>query len=132
VNDLIPIEDAVNRLTRAITVQLNTTDHTQQIVDELKPIFTRHKGNCDAFLEVPLTGMGKVMIKLDKQWSIKPSLILKSDLEHVLNGHGAVELAGDGTKRSKRLQQQQLFDPGEAPADPATIDPMPELIEEEV
>jgi hypothetical protein len=79
------------------------------LLTRLKPILVRHKGNCDLFLQLPANNVNKVIIRLDSQWSVRPTTALKLELETTLNGHGKVELAGDGTRRIKRLQEQKLF-----------------------
>jgi DNA polymerase III subunit alpha len=131
VSEIIPIEEAISRLTRAVKVELNSPDHAQDLLSQLKPVLERHKGNCDTFVEIPLAGMGKVMIKLDRHWSIKVSTALKNDLELALNGHGSVELAGDGTRRSKRLQQQQMFENSDASEPAVASAPVTEMMEAE-
>ena len=65
-------------------------------------------------------------VEVDSQWSVKPTTALKLELEETLNGHGNVELAGDGTRRIKRLQQQRLFqdaEPVEAPVEITSFNP---------
>jgi DNA polymerase-3 subunit alpha len=131
VNEVIPIDDAVARLTRGIKLELNAQPDAAEVVEQLKPILQKHRGNCDTFLQVFSNNSKQVMIRLDRAWSVKPSKALKDDLEVVLNGHGKIELAGDGTKRTRRLQQQQLFkdaqaetQPDETPADLVTMEEM--------
>jgi DNA polymerase-3 subunit alpha len=114
VNDLIPIDEAISRLTRGIKIEVDAAPDGNELMAQLKPIFTRHKGNCDTFLQLPVAGMKKVMIRLDRSWFVRPTPMLKEELETALNGHGRVELAGDGTKRTRRLQQQQLFSSAES------------------
>jgi DNA polymerase-3 subunit alpha len=109
VNDLVPIEHAVARLTCGIKIAVEAPDAVQDLLTRLKPILVRHKGNCDLFLQLPANNVNKVIIRLDSQWSVRPTTALKLELETTLNGHGKVELAGDGTRRIKRLQEQKLF-----------------------
>jgi hypothetical protein len=47
-------------------------------------------------------------MQIDRQHAIKPSQDLVGDLEQLL-GPGSVDLAGAGSKRRKRLEQQRLF-----------------------
>jgi len=109
VSDVIPIEDAVSRLTRAIKIAVETPDATQELLSRVKLVLARHKGNCDLFLQLPANGVNTVIIRLDSQWSVRPTPALKLELDSTLNDHGKVELAGDGTRRIKRQQQQKLF-----------------------
>jgi DNA polymerase-3 subunit alpha len=126
VNDLVPIEDAVARLTRGIKIAVETPDAAQDLLTRLKPLLARHKGNCELFLQLPANRVNRVIVRLDSQWSVKPTTALKLELEETLNGHGNVELAGDGTRRIKRLQQQRLFqdaEPVEAPVEITSFNP---------
>jgi DNA polymerase III subunit alpha len=114
VNEVIPIQDAMSRLTRGIKVEIDAPDAAPDVLSQLKGVLSKHKGNCETFVQLALSGLRRALIRLDKQWHVKPSASLKSDLESALNGHGRVEVAGDGTRRTKRLQEQQkMFDGAE-------------------
>jgi len=114
INDLIPIKNAIERLTRAIKVEIDN-GAGEQIVAQLKPVFEKHKGNCETFMQLPLAGMSKVMIRVGRDWFVRPTPALKDELETALAGQGRVELAGDGTRR--RRVQQQMFQIAEEPVD---------------
>ncbi|MDP9172315.1 MAG: DNA polymerase III subunit alpha [Planctomycetota bacterium] len=131
VNEVIPISEAVSRLTRGIKIEIDHAPAGDELLAQLKPIFTRHKGNCDTFLQVPAAGLKKVMIRLDRTWFVKPTPSLKEELELALGGNGRVELAGDGTRRTRRILQQQLFQ-SEEPAAAATEIVSPVEIMEEI
>jgi DNA polymerase-3 subunit alpha len=109
VSDLIPVADAVSRLTRGIKIAVQTPDASADLLGRLKPVLAKHKGNCDLFLQLPANGTSTVIIRLDSQWKVRATPALKLELEETLNGHAIIELAGDGTRRIKRLQQQKLF-----------------------
>jgi len=53
VNDLFPISDAMPRLTRWVKVQIDQIDGAAQLLKDLKPILTKHTGNCQTVLNVP-------------------------------------------------------------------------------
>jgi DNA polymerase-3 subunit alpha len=113
VSDLVAMEDCIAKLTRGIKVEIEDATQVEKLLVQLKPILAKHRGNCDTFVQVPLDGARKAMIRVDRQWFVKPSAQLKEELEWELTGHGRVELAGDGSRRNKRLQQQQMFQGGE-------------------
>jgi len=116
VSELIPVEDALARLTRAIKVEIEVADGAA-LLAQLRPILERHRGKCETFVQVPANGSRKTLIRLDPQWHLRPTPALLGDLQAALAGRGRVELAGDGTRRTRRLQQQ-LFEDAEAPEVP--------------
>ncbi|MGD0542511.1 MAG: DNA polymerase III subunit alpha, partial [Tepidisphaeraceae bacterium] len=115
VNDLIPISDSMSRLTRWVKVEIDRVEGAAEVLRQLKPVLTKHKGNCQTFLSVPANGSRRALINLDTAWSVRPTPAMKEELEFTLNGQGRVELAGEGSRRS-RVQQQPLFENADAPA----------------
>ncbi len=107
VNEVIPISDAVARLTTAIAIKLDPAKHNADIIGQIPPILAKHKGPLQVYFQVT-TPTGKATLTIDKQLSVKPTPMLVGDLEQLL-GNGAVDLAGAGSKRKKRLEQQRLF-----------------------
>ena len=116
VNEIIPAADAVARLTTAIQVKLDGSKHTPEIIAQTLPVLGRHRGNLPVYFQVN-TPTGKVTMQIDRQHAVRPSPELVGDLEMLL-GNGCVDLAGAGSKRKKRLEQQRLFkeDSEETPA----------------
>jgi DNA polymerase-3 subunit alpha len=121
VNDVIPISEAMPRLTRGVKVELDRLEGAQETLGRLKSILNKHKGNCQTYLSLPANGTGRVLIVLDEQWRLRATSEMKKELEFVLNGQGRVELAGDGTRRAKQLQQPlfQNAEISETPLDSA-------------
>ncbi len=99
---------------RWVKVEIDRVDGAAEILRQLKPVLTKHKGNCQTFLSVPANGSKRALITLDNAWSVRPTPAMKQELEFTLNGQGRVELAGEGARRS-RVQQQPLFQGGESP-----------------
>ncbi len=122
VNELIPITDSISRLTRWVKVEINRVDGAAEMLKQLKPVLMKHKGNCQTFLSVPANGSKRALITLDNAWSVRPTPAMKEELEIALNGQGRVELAGEGSRRS-RVQQQPLFQGTETP-EPADETPI--------
>jgi DNA polymerase-3 subunit alpha len=107
VNEVIPVTDAVARLTTAVCVKLDPARHDAAIIADVPAVLARHRGTVPVYFQVS-TAAGKAMLQIDKQHAIKPSPALVDDVEQLL-GHDSVDLAGAGAKRRKRLEQQRLF-----------------------
>src|SRR5436305_6643133 len=69
VNEVIPISDAVSRLTTAIAVKLDPAKHNASIINEIPPVLGRHKGNLPVYFQVN-TPTGKATLMVDKQLSV--------------------------------------------------------------
>jgi DNA polymerase-3 subunit alpha len=131
VNELFPIADAMPRLTRWVRVQIDQIEGAAALLNELKPILTKHKGNCQTSLNVPASGSKRAKIDLDSMWSVRATAAIKEELEYALDGHGRVEFEGAGTLRARRASQPPLFEGAEnlvQPADEVVEDPV--MIEE--
>jgi hypothetical protein len=111
-----------------VKVELIPGRHDSTVLEQLKPVLARHKGNTEFYLQVRAGGGHIVTLRLDRQWSVRPSKELVGDLESALDCFGKVELAGAGTKRTKRIEQQRLFQETEVPVEmPMVADPAMEL-----
>jgi hypothetical protein len=125
---VIPVADAVNKLTTATAVCIDPARHTQDLFQQLKPVLTKHKGKIPLYLQVPVGTNGeqqKVTIQASRDLSVRASKDFQDDVEMLL-GHGAVQFHGAGSKRIKRLQQQALFKEQQADAveEPAVPQPV--------
>ncbi len=107
VNEVIPISEAVAKLTTAVAIKLDGTTHNTETITAIPQILARHKGNLPIYFQVNTT-TGKATLQIDRQHTVKASPTLVSELEQLL-GPSAVDLAGAGNKRKKRLEQQRLF-----------------------
>jgi DNA polymerase-3 subunit alpha len=107
INEVIPLADAVTRLTTAIALKLDPARHNATVIAEIPPVLARHKGTLPVYFQVN-TPTGKVTLQIDRQHAVKPSPGLVADIEQLL-GPGSVDLAGAGSRRKKRLEQQRLF-----------------------
>jgi DNA polymerase-3 subunit alpha len=131
VTDVIPIEQAIERLTTSIGVKLDRTRHRSDILPELKDVLKKHQGKKEVYVQVQAGDGHKVSFKINGELGVRLTRDLVDDLEMLL-GNGSVQLGGDGQKRMKRLAQQQLFKeeaaPAEAPLE-APVDAEMELVE---
>jgi DNA polymerase III subunit alpha len=108
VNDLVPIEDAVGKLTTSVGLKLDPSRHSPAITAELDPLLRRHKGNTEVYVQITSNQVQRAVLRLDRERFVKPSLELKQELEHLL-GIECTQFSGAGTRRRKRQAQQALF-----------------------
>jgi DNA polymerase-3 subunit alpha len=108
VSDVIPIEQAIERLTTSIGVKIDRSRHTADIFADLKGVIQKHAGKKELFVQVQTADGTKVSLRVNGELGVRLTKDLVDDLEQLL-GNGSVQLGGDGQKRMKRLAQQQLF-----------------------
>jgi DNA polymerase III subunit alpha len=114
VNDVIPVTEAISRLTTAVLIKFDPTQHTQETLAAVKPVLGQFKGNTDVYAQLLDHESRKVTLKLAGEYKIKPGVDLIENLEQLL-GNGNVDVVGEGLKRIRRLEQQKLFN--DAPAE---------------
>ncbi len=107
VNEVIPLDQAVARLTTAVAVKLDPARHNATLIGQVPPVLARHRGNAPIFFQIN-TATGKATLQIDRQHAVKVGVELLGDLEQLL-GSGSVDFVGAGTRRRKRLEQQRLF-----------------------
>jgi hypothetical protein len=108
VNDVIPIESAIEKLTTSIGVKIDRTRHRSEIMSDLKGVIQKHAGKKELFVQIQTADGTKVSLRVNGELGVRLTKDLVEDLEQLL-GNGSVQLGGDGQKRMKRLAQQQLF-----------------------
>ncbi|MDB5357608.1 MAG: dnaE [Phycisphaerales bacterium] len=134
VNDLIPVEDSIGRLTTMVAIKLDPLRHSDEAVAQLEQALTRHKGNAEVYIQVTTGRDQKVTMRLDRDRFIRPTAQFVDDLDLLL-GPGSVQLCGQGTRRRRKAAQQQLFKEEEAAAEEtrtAATEPTPDLMEVEM
>jgi DNA polymerase-3 subunit alpha len=117
VNDVIPIESAVERLTTSIGVKIDRARHSADTFATLKDLIQKHAGKKELFVQIQTADGTKVSLRINGELGVRLTKDLVDDLEQLL-GNGSVQLGGDGQKRMKRLAQQQLFKDAAAEAAP--------------
>jgi DNA polymerase-3 subunit alpha len=108
VNDLIPIEDAIGRLTTSVGLKLDPIRHAPALAAELDPLIGRFRGNVEVYVQITINATQRVILRLDRERFVRPSQELKGELERFL-GVDCVQFGGAGTRRRKKAQQQALF-----------------------
>jgi DNA polymerase-3 subunit alpha len=109
VNDVIPLAEATGRLTTAVRLDLARNGRQNpEFVHQLKPVLAKHKGRVDVWVRLACQDGKTVTMQLDRQWGVRPAVEMVTDLEQAF-GQGCVQLAGEGARRMKRLEQAKLF-----------------------
>jgi DNA polymerase-3 subunit alpha len=120
VTDVIPIGEAISRLTTGLALKLDEALHTTEVITQLKPILKDHSGNCRVFLQISTADAKRIVLQLERELWVRPERALVDQLELAL-GNGNVQLVGDGLRRQKQLEQQKLF--GEDAVSPELTEP---------
>ncbi len=108
INEVLPIGEALPKLTTTVLLKLEEARHTIEQLRKIKPIVEGHKGNLPLFAQTETPEGKKVVLRLPKDMNVRPTTAMVEDLDRLL-GSGTVQLVGNGTRRIKRLQQQALF-----------------------
>jgi DNA polymerase-3 subunit alpha len=109
VNDVLPIEIAVEKLTTNIGVKLDRARHPADVLTQLAAVLGKHPGKKDFFIQVSTSDGKKVSMRIGGEGrGVRITKDLIDDLSQLLGGDSLM-LAGDGSRRAKRLQQQALF-----------------------
>ena len=108
VTDVLPIELAIERLTTNIGIKLDPTRHNGETLPAVRHVMNKHAGKKELYVQTSTTDGKKVSLRINGDWGVRITKGLVEDLETAL-GNGAVLLGGEGQRRMKRIQQQQLF-----------------------
>jgi DNA polymerase-3 subunit alpha len=110
VNEVIPLSDAIGRLSTALVLKLDRTQHDAEMISQLGPVMKKNRGNLPVFVQVPFNGSGTVTVKLGHEWLVKAADGLRQEMDRLL-GNGAVHFVGAGAKKARlrREKQESLF-----------------------
>jgi DNA polymerase-3 subunit alpha len=108
VNDVLPIEVAVEKLTTNVGVKLDRARHPADILPQLGAVLAKHPGKKEFYVQVPTSDGKKVSMRIGGERGVRITKDLIDDLSQLL-GSESLMLAGEGSRRAKRLQQQALF-----------------------
>jgi len=81
VEDVIPIDRAIEQLTGSVTLRLPPAV-TGEYLRRVHDVLVRHRGNCPVFFRLRPAGRGDVLttVRPDKQWFVKPTRRLVDEL----------------------------------------------------
>ncbi|HEV2293296.1 MAG TPA: DNA polymerase III subunit alpha [Tepidisphaeraceae bacterium] len=108
VNDVLPIEAAVEKLTTNIGVKLDRRRHPDDVLPQLAVVLGNHPGKKDFFIQVATSDGKRVSMRIGGERGVRITKALVDDLQQLL-GSESLMLAGEGSRRARRLQQQALF-----------------------
>jgi DNA polymerase III subunit alpha len=131
INEVLPINDALPKLTTDVVLKLDSARHNLEQLRQIKPALQAHKGNLSLYLQTESVDGKKVTFKLPKDLSVRPTKALVEEIDGML-GSGTVQLVGAGTRRMKRLQQQALFKEVEQASTDASARPSDEQIAQQL
>lgn len=125
VNDILPVKEAVAKLTTALGVKLDRTRHPPGVVEEIKNVMKAHPGKKELFFMIP-TGGKTITVKVNGPMGVRITNDLIEDLERVV-GSGSVQIKGEATEKRKRMEQRKLFQEQQAAA--ASVESAPATAE---
>ncbi len=81
VEDIIPIEEARLRFTKAISINLISLGMEDETLARLKSVFEKHRGNTPVYLNVSTKKNGSYRIEIDKKLFVNPTDDMLAELE---------------------------------------------------
>ena len=91
VQELIPIAEAPARLTSAVKLSLQRTALNSQVVDDIKALCQRHRGDCAVLVEVVAPDQKRVLIKAGRDLAVRPTEAFIAEMGRLI-GEGHVQL----------------------------------------
>ena len=92
VQELIPIAEGPARLTSAVKLSLQRTALNNQVVDEIKALCQRHRGECAVLVEVVAPDQKRVLVKAGRELAVRPTEAFIAEMGRLV-GEGHVQLS---------------------------------------
>jgi DNA polymerase-3 subunit alpha len=108
VNEVIPVAEAMAKLTTSLVLKLDEKKHQEDVVEALGPVIKQHAGRTPLWAAVAGEEGKTITLRMGSDFQIRPTKAAVEELERVL-GSGGVQIYGAGSKRAQRVAQQQLF-----------------------
>jgi DNA polymerase-3 subunit alpha len=109
INEVLPIENAVSKLTTDVAIKLDQHRHKPEIAAEIGDILKSHAGRTPVWIQIPVNIGQKATVRLNNDFGVRPEPSLVEDLDRLL-GSGSAQMLGQGSRRQKKLEQQKLFE----------------------
>jgi len=87
--EIIPLEEVKSKFTKAIAINISTTGLEKEVLDNLKMIFTRHKGKTPVLLQFQQPAGKKISITAGRDYTVEVDDTLLEEIE-ALCGNGSV------------------------------------------
>ena len=94
--DVIPLEEVQEKLTKSIAINLITIGLNKKTLESLKLILSTHEGNIPAYLCFQPSEHKKVTLAMNKNFGVKPSTELINEIEELLGDSAVTIQTGDG------------------------------------
>ncbi|MFH1783065.1 MAG: DNA polymerase III subunit alpha [Candidatus Omnitrophota bacterium] len=84
VEEIIPIDEARERFTKSVAINLVSLGMENDILEQLKSLLKRHRGNIPVYLNVSTKRNGSYRIQIDKDLFVTPSSKMVSEIEELI------------------------------------------------
>ena len=91
VQELIPIAEAPARLTSAVKLTVQRTALNSQVVDDIKALCQRHRGDCAVLVEIVAPDQKRVLIKAGRELAVQPTEAFIAEVGRLI-GEGHAQL----------------------------------------
>ena len=91
-DEILPLEDARNKYTQALSVELITTGLEKNILAKLSEILKKHKGGTPVYINFMTPEKKKVQMAAGKNLSVSPTDELIAEIESLI-GEGVVSVS---------------------------------------
>lgn len=99
IRELGSLDKAHEKLTSSVTIRFDGEHLVDDNLDRLREILLANNGKCPVFLDMTTHGNGRALVKVDRDYYVKPSLAFRMQAEQLL-GHGSVVFKADGSAKN--------------------------------
>lgn len=90
-NEIIPLEEVKSKFTKALAINFSTPGLETTVLDRLKTVLARHRGNIPVFLSFQESDGKKISMSTGRPYAVKMDDLLVEEIEN-LCGSGTVKL----------------------------------------
>jgi DNA polymerase-3 subunit alpha len=81
---IIPLKEAWSELTRSVEIDLSPEGSTREILEKLKNVLKKYKGQCPVYLKIVASEGEKVIIRISPELNIRPSEECLKELKKIV------------------------------------------------
>ncbi|HDP16390.1 MAG TPA: hypothetical protein ENN16_00880 [Candidatus Omnitrophica bacterium] len=90
VEEITPIEEARTRFTRSLAIDIVSLGLESDILEQLKAVLKKHRGDKPVYLNVSTKKNGSYRILVDRDLYVTPTSAMVEELEELI-GHGHIK-----------------------------------------
>ncbi|MGD1002872.1 MAG: DNA polymerase III subunit alpha [Candidatus Brocadiia bacterium] len=90
--ELIPVAEAPARLASAVKLSLQRAALNSQVVDDIKALCQRHRGDCAVLVEVVAPDQQRVLVKAGRELAVRPTEAFIAEMGRLV-GEGHMQLS---------------------------------------